>query len=183
MPEAQLWHFGARDLDPAIGRWTTKDPILFGGGYNLYMYASNDPVNRVDATGRLDIVIVIDIDFVPLVGGAFNGGLVYDTDDGTWSLFSGSGTSLGLAFGAGIGGGICREVEGGGVSADVNLPPPFFLSPTILFDEQGLNGVFLTGGPGAGASAGYGETVSTPLPDVYDRWSGPYAVGPHSGTF
>lgn len=51
MPEAQLWHFGARDLDPSTGRWTTKDPILFAGGYNLYVYASNDPVNRVDLSG------------------------------------------------------------------------------------------------------------------------------------
>src|SRR6185503_11893125 len=31
--------FGARDYDPETGRWTTKDPILFGGGdINLYEY-------------------------------------------------------------------------------------------------------------------------------------------------
>ena len=55
MPEAQLWHFGARDLDPTTGRWTTKDPILFDGGYNLYMYCTNDPVNYLDVegTGRI----------------------------------------------------------------------------------------------------------------------------------
>ena len=48
---ARFWHMGARDYDPAIGRWTSKDPIRFGGGMNLYEYAGGDPVNFVDVTG------------------------------------------------------------------------------------------------------------------------------------
>jgi RHS repeat-associated protein len=44
---------GARDYDPEVGRWTSKDPILFGGGQaNLYVYAGNDPVNYADANGQ-----------------------------------------------------------------------------------------------------------------------------------
>jgi RHS repeat-associated protein len=44
--------FGARDYNPAIGRWTAKDPIRFkGGDSNLYGYVLNDPVNRMDASG------------------------------------------------------------------------------------------------------------------------------------
>ena len=35
-----------------MGRWTSKDPILFrGGDTNLYGYAISDPINRIDRSG------------------------------------------------------------------------------------------------------------------------------------
>jgi len=44
--------FGARDYDPALGRWLAKDPIGFAGGdANLYGYCLGDPVNLVDPSG------------------------------------------------------------------------------------------------------------------------------------
>ena len=46
-------HFGARDYDPQVGRWTTKDPILLAGGFNLYVYVGNDPINATDVSGLL----------------------------------------------------------------------------------------------------------------------------------
>jgi RHS repeat-associated protein len=50
--DTKLVRFGARDYDPETGRWTNQDPILFNGGQsNLYVYAGNDPVNRVDPLG------------------------------------------------------------------------------------------------------------------------------------
>ncbi|NUN04485.1 MAG: RHS repeat-associated core domain-containing protein [Bdellovibrio sp.] len=49
-----LVRFGARDYDPEIGRWTSKDPILFNGGdTNLFGYVQNDPVNFIDPSGKL----------------------------------------------------------------------------------------------------------------------------------
>ena len=52
LSHAGFWHMGARDYDPAIGRWTSKDPIRFGGGMNLYEYAGGDPVNYLDVDGE-----------------------------------------------------------------------------------------------------------------------------------
>ena len=45
--------FGARDYDPTIGRWISKDPSRFRAkGTNLYAYVENDPVNRLDPSGN-----------------------------------------------------------------------------------------------------------------------------------
>jgi RHS repeat-associated protein len=50
--DTKLAHFGARDYDAETGRWTAKDPILFGGGQpNVYTYLNNDPINRIDRDG------------------------------------------------------------------------------------------------------------------------------------
>ncbi|MBW1787508.1 MAG: hypothetical protein JRK53_12925, partial [Deltaproteobacteria bacterium] len=50
--------FGYRDYDPDIGRWTAKDPILFGGGdTDLWGYCVGDPVNAIDPLGLLNIIL------------------------------------------------------------------------------------------------------------------------------
>ncbi len=51
--ETGLTRFGARDFDPRVGRWVSKDPVgLQGTGTNLFGYSLSDPVNRMDRTGR-----------------------------------------------------------------------------------------------------------------------------------
>lgn len=50
--DTKLVRFGARDYDPEIGRWVSKDLIMFAGGdTNLYGYVLNDPINYTDITG------------------------------------------------------------------------------------------------------------------------------------
>jgi len=47
-----LVHFGAREYDPRIGRWLSKDPLLFDSrDTNLYSYSLADPVNLSDPSG------------------------------------------------------------------------------------------------------------------------------------
>ncbi len=47
-----LYHFGARDYDPATGRWREEDPIRFGGGdANLDRYVGNGPTDGTDPSG------------------------------------------------------------------------------------------------------------------------------------
>jgi RHS repeat-associated protein len=53
-PAQELIRFGARDYQPSTGRWTARDPILAAGGWNLYAYAENSPVSRVDRSGLED---------------------------------------------------------------------------------------------------------------------------------
>lgn len=47
-----LTRFGVRDYDARVGRWTSKDPIRFGGGdANIYSYVFEDPINLIDSQG------------------------------------------------------------------------------------------------------------------------------------
>lgn len=55
-PSTKMVKFGARFYDASVGRWLSKDPILFGGGdANLYGYVANDPVNGIDPTGLYEV--------------------------------------------------------------------------------------------------------------------------------
>ena len=51
-PDTKLTRFGARDYNSTVGRWVSKDALLFGGGQtNIYAYCLNEPVNHVDQLG------------------------------------------------------------------------------------------------------------------------------------
>ena len=51
--ETGLVYFGRRYYSPVLGRWINRDPIEESGGYNLYAYGLNDPVNRFDPNGEV----------------------------------------------------------------------------------------------------------------------------------
>jgi len=50
-PAESLWLTPHRVLDSETGRWNSEDPIGLKGGINLYAYASDSPVNRIDLLG------------------------------------------------------------------------------------------------------------------------------------
>jgi RHS repeat-associated protein len=60
--ESQQYYFGYRHYDPRTGRWLSRDPLGEAGGFNLYAYCGNDPVNRHDPLGLADIYIARDAD-------------------------------------------------------------------------------------------------------------------------
>jgi RHS repeat-associated protein len=49
------YRFGARDYNPWLGRWYSKDRSRFSGGANLYAYCQSDPVNCLDPSGRAGV--------------------------------------------------------------------------------------------------------------------------------
>ena len=51
-PDTGLVEFGCRWYDAETGRWISKDPILLDGGWNVYAFCDNDPINRIDPTGN-----------------------------------------------------------------------------------------------------------------------------------
>jgi RHS repeat-associated protein len=49
--ETGFLNFGYRYFSASLGRWLSKDPIVEQGGLNIYVYAFNNPVARVDSYG------------------------------------------------------------------------------------------------------------------------------------
>ena len=59
-PESGWIYFGRRYYSPAIGRWTTPDPIGFADGPNLYAYVSNNPLTHFDLYGLNSVSLGLD---------------------------------------------------------------------------------------------------------------------------
>jgi len=49
--ESGLLYMRHRWMEPTIGRFTQRDPVGFSSGLNLYVYATNQPVDFVDPDG------------------------------------------------------------------------------------------------------------------------------------
>jgi RHS repeat-associated protein len=47
---------GQRWYAPQVGRWVTRDPIGYEGGYNMYNYTSNNPIIKIDPYGENPLI-------------------------------------------------------------------------------------------------------------------------------
>jgi RHS repeat-associated protein len=113
-----LVRFGARDYDPADGRWTAKDSALFEGGLEFYGYADDDPVNIIDVTGRSGTLAIFSLtdeeegSFGQLAAG--HSWIGYTPDDPSSSTGQGATTTYSTWSAMnqrGIDGGLNRDVE------------------------------------------------------------------------
>ncbi len=56
-----------------VGRWTSKDPSGVLGGLNLYGYSYNNPVNYIDLSGSIPILVIFA---AKILGGAAVGATI-----------------------------------------------------------------------------------------------------------
>jgi RHS repeat-associated protein len=97
-----LVRFGARDYDAETGRWTSKDPVGFGGGQeNLFAYVGNDPINATDPSGLRCRGIGRELtSFIPVFGPAWD--TIDDVQDGEYG-WAAIDASLAILDGIGVG--------------------------------------------------------------------------------
>jgi RHS repeat-associated protein len=55
--ETDLYYYGYRYYSAQLGRWINRYPIEEKGGFNLYAFVNNDPLNLTDYLGLDDVVI------------------------------------------------------------------------------------------------------------------------------
>jgi RHS repeat-associated protein len=92
-----LVHFGFRDYDPAGGRWTARDPMLFGGRQaNMFAYARNNPVALRDPSG---LAVCVGFSAYAIYGAGFQ--VCVGGDGLSVCEETGFGFGGGLQFGAG----------------------------------------------------------------------------------
>ncbi len=132
-----LVRFGARDYDPEVGRWLSKDPILFNGRQtNLYGYAFNNPITFIDPSG-------LEVPEDGAGGGqeeiaipqSSSGGTVYVAPNGQ-AILTPQGTTFNPASN---GNGTVYNIPGG---TQIRLMGPTDLSPNG-YGKININGQFM----------------------------------------
>ena len=120
--DLELYYLQSRYYDPEIGRFISPDSIEYITpseifGLNLYAYCYNDPVNYVDPTGQLPILLII-LGVTALIGlGLTIGGVASGNNTltaiGLTMITIPALISGGMAVVAGIGGATLTGIVGG----------------------------------------------------------------------
>jgi len=139
--------FGFRDYEPASGRWTARDPILFGGGQgNLYVYVRNNPVSFRDPLG---LAACFGMSVYDIVGAGFQ------------FCVGAEGVSVCEEFGFGFGGGVEINPLGSLANAGNSLIGQIGVScgPLSLGAEASLNQCGDFAASAGGKLGGIGPTI------------------------
>lgn len=118
-PDVECAEILDRHYDPEIGRWMSRDPILFNGeDTNLYGYTLNSPVNYVDPDGRIRLPIIPALGAVvgalANVVGTYLGGKTPTIEGAVSGAVGGAAATLGAGAAAG---GVCGGSMAGGIAA------------------------------------------------------------------
>ena len=98
-PDIGLYYFNARWYDPELGRFISEDPAADPNNCNLYSYCGNNPLTKVDPTGKI-------VWWIPMLIGGMFGGISSDMNGGNfWTGFAmGAVTgAIGIGVNAGLG--------------------------------------------------------------------------------
>jgi RHS repeat-associated protein len=173
--DTDLIRFGARDYDPSKGRWTSKEPLGFGGALNWYVYCDNDPMNKVDVNGlKVDSFIrkvtelacnaaSVDLNISGFAKAGGEVGVSLSLEDGGLQLYGGIG----------LGG-------GGGVSVSLPISTETADIEGGLYYKESATGVV----GGAGGAASYStQTGISSGPAIGAQGSASVTVGLMSKKF
>ncbi len=169
--KASIYYYGYRFYDPNLQRWLNKDPIGEKGSQNLHAFVSNNPLSKYDSFGLCDLFVLAGGELAAgNLGVNLSVGLVIDTDSpGESGINFTAGKAVGMTAGVGVGGGAAlRDIEGKGANVDVNA---LLYSGSAGFDDQGLNSLAVTKGPGVGAALSTTEGKTITANDVVDALS------------